>query len=260
VFSSAVCRSDFFHLPLYHFWCSKIKEKPRYHRKQWEFVFIAHALYERGFLKEGSNGVGFGVGREPLADLFASYGCKITASDLAPEEAVGTGWIETDQHAYDVSSLYAGISNQQDFDNLVDFRSINMNSIPRDLLNFDFCYSSCSIEHVGSLALSKAFLKNSLGVLKVGGISIHTTELNLSSDTSTIEDGPTVMWRRSDFIDLASELLEAGHYVAPLDFYIGKDVIDEYIDFPPFSHLHHLRLQLSKYVSTSAGIIIQRRH
>src|SRR5688572_30646700 len=85
VFTSTACRSDFFHLPLYGFWCDRLREKPVFLRKQWEYVYIAQALHERGYLKDGARGLGFGVGTEPLADLFASMGCHILGTDLGAE-------------------------------------------------------------------------------------------------------------------------------------------------------------------------------
>src|SRR3972149_9783492 len=51
-------------------------------RKTWEFCYIAQALSERGLLKAGMRGLGFGVGQEPLAAFFAGRGCEIVATDL----------------------------------------------------------------------------------------------------------------------------------------------------------------------------------
>jgi len=42
------------------------------HRKMWEWLFICESLAERGMLRPGRRGLGFGVGREPLVALFAS--------------------------------------------------------------------------------------------------------------------------------------------------------------------------------------------
>src|SRR5262245_54345588 len=39
VFCSTACRSDYFHLPLYNYWCERIRQSPVFHRKQWEFVY-----------------------------------------------------------------------------------------------------------------------------------------------------------------------------------------------------------------------------
>lgn len=259
VFSSTVCRADHFRMPLYDYWCNKIRETPRLHRKQWEFVFIAQALNERGFLREGCCGVGFGVGREPLVDLFASFGCHVTATDLSTDEAEMSGWIKSNEHSDSKSSLYRGISDASEFDSRVIFRTVNMNHIPEDLGKFDFCYSSCSVEHVGSLQKSFDFLVNSIGLLRPGGISIHTTELNLSSNTLTVETGPTVLWRRQDLLRLRDVMSQQGHIVAPFDFFLGDGEVNHYIDLPPFKDAPHLRLQLEEFTSTSVGVIIQKK-
>src|SRR5580704_12730413 len=72
---------------------------PLLHRKMWEWLFISQALSERGLLREGSRGLGFGVGQEPLAALFASMGCTLVVTDLPPERAEADGWTSTDQFA-----------------------------------------------------------------------------------------------------------------------------------------------------------------
>jgi 2-polyprenyl-3-methyl-5-hydroxy-6-metoxy-1,4-benzoquinol methylase len=62
------------------------------HRKLWEWLFIAEALHQQGVLRPGSRGLGFGVGQEPLVALFASLGCSVVATDMAPDAAVAAGW------------------------------------------------------------------------------------------------------------------------------------------------------------------------
>src|SRR4249919_2372505 len=79
VFGSCVCREAHYRLPLFRWWCDRLHEQPRYHRKLWEWVYICQTLHERGKLAPGLRGVGFGVGKEPLAALFASRGVDIVA-------------------------------------------------------------------------------------------------------------------------------------------------------------------------------------
>jgi len=42
--------------------CRLMGLPPKYHRKLWEWTFILHELIEAGVIKEGSRGLGFGVG------------------------------------------------------------------------------------------------------------------------------------------------------------------------------------------------------
>ena len=39
--------------PAFHVLVRSTGEKPRFHRKQWEFVYICQSLYERGYLRKG---------------------------------------------------------------------------------------------------------------------------------------------------------------------------------------------------------------
>ena len=76
------------------------------HRKMWEWLFICEALFERGMLRPGRRGLGFGVGKEPLVALFASMGVEVLATDLDPERAREQGWTETgDEYAGERAAL-----------------------------------------------------------------------------------------------------------------------------------------------------------
>lgn len=260
-FSSTVCREQHFRMPLYRYWCGSIKEQPRLHRKQWEFVYICQSLYERGLLKPGRKGLGFGVGKEPLPALFASYGVSILASDLDLDAAKNLGWVHTSQHSNDLSELNTlGLCEEEIFRRAVQFRNIDMNFIPEDLHDFDFCWSSCAFEHLGSISKGLDFVRASINTLRPGGVAIHTTEFNLSSNTETLDNDPSfVIFRRRDLEALATSLEKDGHWVEPIDFCSGNDPIEKLIDLPPYIEEPHLRLQLAgKYVSTSIGLIIRR--
>jgi hypothetical protein len=187
--SSSVCRQIYFCLDQYRFWVEKIKDKPRFMRKQWEFFFIAQALFEREMLQQGRTGVGFGVGLEPLPALFASFGVEILATDQSYENAERAGWVKSSEHSIDVSGLnMRGICPESIFSRLVQFAEVDMNALPGSLrCNFDFCWSACALEHLGSLKHGMEFIKRSLDILSPGGVAVHTTEFNLSSDDRTIE-------------------------------------------------------------------------
>jgi hypothetical protein len=134
-----------------------------------------------------------------------------------------------------------------------------------DVRDYDFCWSSCALEHLGSLRLGMDFIINSVEkTLKVGGIACHTTELNLSSNDTTVESGDTVLYRRKDLDQLIGELRERGHQVD--EFVIAPDAhfLDGFVDTPPFIGPTpevgpaHLKLQLYGYACTSVGITVRR--
>src|SRR5262249_26806827 len=143
--------------------------------------------------------LGFGVGREPLAALFAGCGCTIVATDLEEERARKAGWVETNQHAAQLAHLNIhGLCDAEAFRQRASFRYVDMTAIPEDLRDFDFTWSSCSFEHVGSIAKGQQFVYHMMDCMKPGGVGVHTTEFNLSSDTDTIDNDHTVLFRKSD--------------------------------------------------------------
>ena len=246
----------------YDCWCDAMHSPARFSRKQWEFVFILQALSLRGMLSPGRVGLGFGCGREPLAGLFARYGCQVVATDLAPETAKDQGWVATMQHASSLEALYQCaeefVSREVFFDR-VDFRVVDMNTIPDDLSGkFDFVWSACALEHLGSLRHGMDFVKNSVRCLKPGGVAVHTTEFNISSLEQTLESPGCSIYRACDIEQLIRELVADGHEVAPLNLNTGTAPVDHHVDLPPYGFSPHLKLMLEGYVVTSIGLIVSR--
>lgn len=256
---SQLCTESQFNSTLYQYWCDQIKEKKRTHRKQWEFVYILQALNERGMIKQGKIGVGFGVGQEPLPALFAKNGVKVLATDLGSEEAAKKGWAQSSQHLESFEKLNrSGIVDMATLKKLVSIAEVDMNNIPSTIRSYDFTWSSCSLEHLGSIENGLRFIENSLKTLKPGGVAVHTTEYNLSSNNETLESGGTVIFRKKDIELLVKRLTEDGHEVY-VNYNPGSGVLDAHIDIPPYNDNKHIILQLSDYVTTSLGLIIRKK-
>lgn len=239
-------------------WAVQMHENPEFiHRKLWEYCFITQAFSERGMLNPGKRGLGFAVGTEPLPALFASLGCEIVATDLDTEEARQQGWVDTSQHAESLDSLNSrGICPSEQFQKQVSFRFVDMRNIPDDLGTYDFIWSSCSLEHLGTLELGEQFIYNSLKHLKPGGVSVHTTEYNVQSNFFTVKEGGSVIYRKRDFQRIAKKLRRQGFKIE-LDFTQGKMPYDAIVDEPPYTGNIHLKLRLDDYVATSFGLIIE---
>jgi hypothetical protein len=259
---SALCKQADFSLDAYRYWIAAMKQTPKFHRKQWEFFYIAQALHERGLLDKGRSGLGFGVGREPLPALFASFGCTVVATDQAQDGAIVSAWQESGEHADSLAALEKPeICSPATFRQYVSFEPVDMNNIPERFADqFDFCWSACCFEHLGSLEHGLRFVENSLKVLKIGGVAVHTTEFNLSSDTDTFETPGLSIYRTHDIVTLINHLEQAGHRAESLDLDKGTTLIDGYVDLPPYSGEPHLRLRLAGYDCTSIGLIITRVH
>lgn len=244
---------------IFRYWATELRDRPgQPHRKLWEWSYIAQALLERGVLREGSRGLGFAVGREPLPALFASRGCSVVATDLAIDEAAKEGWNDGKQHAASIDHLnLRGICPPAAMAELVSFRTANMRAIPADIGTYDFLWSSCAMEHLGNLRHGIEFVINAMKCLRPGGIAVHTTELNCESDTRTVEKGRDVVYRKRDLLELESELSALGHRMAPLDFQLGQTAEDLYVDDPPYVGKVHLKLRIGGFASTSFGLIVK---
>jgi 2-polyprenyl-3-methyl-5-hydroxy-6-metoxy-1,4-benzoquinol methylase len=250
------------------FWCAQMGMPLHYHRKLWEFSYIAQALWAEGKLGAGMTGLGFGCGDEPLPSLFAKYGVDVTATDMEPERMMSAGWVAPDSGAGSLANIrHPHICPDPERLASIQVRHADMNAISEDLSwRFDFCWSACAFEHLGSLAKGVAFVENSLKVLKPGGVAVHTTELNLSDGPETIDNWPTVLFQKKHFEQLAETLRASGHHVAELDFDIGDGLLDGLIDVPPFksdilpivSQAPHLRVSVDGFPCTSVGIIVRK--
>lgn len=237
-----------------------LNEGFRLHRKQWEYALISQVIKESGLSSEGKTGVGYAVGLEPLPSLFASWGAHIVASDQAPSEDAQLNWGNGQLCGGKAGLNQRGLCDPDQFDKLCDFRHVDMNDIPNDLGPYDFCWSSCSLEHLGSIEQGLEFVVNSSKLLRVGGVGVHTTEYNVSSNHATISEGGSVYFRRRDLERLTPMLERIGCEMVPFDWSSGNHPIDTFIDEtrpenPPF----HLKLMIDGFVLTSAAIIVRRK-
>ena len=259
---SCLCTQRQLESPAFRRWAGEMGTGYWMHRKLWEWCYIAQALAERGKLRPGMRGLGFAVGREPLVALFARYGCEVVATDLPADDPASAGWAATGQHAGAVDELNPhGVCPPEQFRRLVSLQRVDMTAIPDDLTGFDFCWSACAIEHVGSLDLSKLTFLNLVGCLKPGGVGVHTAEYNVSADVETIVTGPTVLWRRRDVEHVAEELRKRCHRLAAADFDPGDGPLDRLVnEHPevPDDRAPGLKLRAGKYVATSVGLIVER--
>ncbi|MGL5061719.1 MAG: glycosyltransferase [Microcoleus sp.] len=261
--SNRLCVSRDFQTDYYQHWIDKLQAPTTIHRKYWEWVVMSQALHERGFLQTGKTGLGFAVGNEPLPSAFASLGCEIVATDQnynIPE--AWENWGTTDQLCRGKQALNEkGICPPETFDKLVSCRDVDMNDIPEDLKQgqFDFIWSSCALEHIGSIERGLKFVKESLKCLKPGGIAVHTTEFNCSSNTKTINAHNLVFFRQQDIDRLISELTAEGYRVEMPDYWHGDKELDRkpLIDFSnPW--VPHLKIKMSGYVATSLLLIVEK--
>lgn len=234
-------------------WARALGRPPGLNRKTWEFCFIAQALHERGMLAPGRRGLGFAVGREPLVALFARHGAALVATDVDEARAAAAGFVDSGEHARGLDDL--GVPDE--FRKLVNFRCVDMNAVPDDLQDFDFTWSACAFEHLGSIERGLAFVERMTACLKPGGVAVHTTELNISHADETLETGTTVLFRERDMRELARRLAARG-WRTTLSFERGTGDADLTIIRPPYPDSPHLKLAFDRFVTTSFALLIER--
>lgn len=211
-------------------------------------------------LSNGKSGLGFAVGREPLVAYFASLGAKILASDLDADRAATAGWVGSNEHAASLEMLNErNICPPDVFAQSVRFQEVDMNNFSREQLGeFDFVWSSCAFEHLGSLENGLKYVENAMHCVKSGGLAVHTTEFNVGSNELTHEEGGTVIYRRRDIDELLLRLRNAGHQVK-VNYNFGDQPADYNVDVPPYTHDVHLKLHLMGHTTTSIGLVIRKK-
>jgi predicted O-methyltransferase YrrM/2-polyprenyl-3-methyl-5-hydroxy-6-metoxy-1,4-benzoquinol methylase len=251
---SQACTASQFKEGHYARMAGEFYQGPTFHRKQWEFIYILRALEQFGLLAPGKTGLGFGCGKEPLAVVMAKHGLNIVVTDIPNAQESSDYWGSNDV----MDLFYEGICPIEQYREHVTFRAVDMNNIPNDLGTYDFVWSCCALEHLGSLKAGMDFILNSTQCLKPGGIAVHTTEFNVSSDCDTLESSGLSLYRRKDFLDLQNRILDAGCSVLPMNFYTGDQLEDKHIDLPPYKFDIHLKLMLEKYIITSFGLVLRK--
>ena len=268
---SSVCRYQDFLSPWYREWADRLalpKVTPEsekagaiVHRKHWEFCAIGETLRERGMLETGRVGCGFAVGREFLPSAFAAMGARILATDQPPEGAAEF-WTTTGQHAASLDSAYwPHLINREDFDARVRFGHVDMRELrlpwPEQ---FDFIWSSCAIEHLGSLEAGLNFVLQSMALVKPGGLAVHTTEYNVTSNDATMEEPEAVIYRRRDIEDLDRRLRAIACGLSECDFFAGDDAHDLNFDHVPYyqNGRPHVKVLIGDHVATSFLLIIRK--
>ncbi|MGH9080063.1 MAG: class I SAM-dependent methyltransferase [Acidimicrobiales bacterium] len=250
-----------FHSPRFEFWRRAFRMAPGLNRKLWEYLYIVNALDHYLGLGQGVRVLGFGVGHEQIPAVLAANGCAVTATDYGDDEWAARS---TDDIALrpsdDDMDPALGSLELGDADGIrrrIEFRDVDMNRIPKDLRGYDGLWSCGSLEHIGGLKSGLDFIERSLDCLRPGGIAVHTTEFNLSSDDATLETAGMSFYRRSDILSLAGRLSSDGHGIV-LNLTRGAGPIDNHVDTPPHDYSLTINALVAGYLITSIGLIIQK--
>jgi 2-polyprenyl-3-methyl-5-hydroxy-6-metoxy-1,4-benzoquinol methylase len=231
------------------------------HRKLWEFVYVLRAADQAGRLLPDRSALGFGVGREPIPAVLASYGMSVLATDLDAGESESAVWAASGQHMTGVAALsHPDVVPDTVLERQVRTQSLDMNAVPKDVGTFDVIWSCCALEHLGSPEAGLEFVLRSVDLLEPGGVAVHTTELELTPRRETADYGHLAIYRKDDLDALVAEVRDLG-YEMEANWYVSLDSpADRWIALPPYPHDDpaHLKLVVGDSVSTSVGLIIRR--
>lgn len=253
--ASQLCTASQILEDVYSFWLKEIGQERKFHRKQWEYVYILQILRQFNLLRKNVRGLGFGCGKEPLPAVMAKYGCDVMATDIAPLEKGDEYWGA--RSAVDIFS--PGVCPMDIFLERVSFESLDMNDIPQKHFDsYDYLWSSCALEHLGSRKAGLDFIVESSKCLRPGGIAVHTTELNTSSRGEAFESPGLSLYQKSDIKLLQKELKKAGCSLLPVNWDQGNLLEDNHVDLPPYEEKTHLKLLIENYVVTSLGLVLIR--
>jgi hypothetical protein len=93
--------------------------------------------------------------------------------------------------------------------------------------------------------------------LKPGGIAVHTTEFNLSSNEDTFDTPGLSLYRQRDIEELAHRLEKSGHKIQ-LNLTQGDHPIDAIISDESSPWELNLKVALCGYQVCSVGLIVKK--
>jgi len=191
--------------------------------------------------------------------MYAALGPTIEATDLFAGETAEF-WKGSAEYTVSRDALFReNMIDRDEFDRRVSFYNADMNDLNQfERGAYDFIWSSCAVEHVGSLDKAATFLKGANELLKPGGVSVHTTEINISSLDTLFDDGNIVIFRDNDLRRLDRDMRSQRGCIENLDLDPGSEVLDVAYSVPPYDKGAHVKLELCGHVSTSVLLICRK--
>jgi hypothetical protein len=236
-------------------WCAELRERPRYHRRIWEFTYILQALFEGSALQSGAKVLALGSPEPAVLSHLARADVRSTVSgSQAPRER-------------------DDLIDQATFHRNVHFREALGGALTKDLTGFDACWSVGQAGAMGSIRAGMDFIHEAMTTVKPGGLAVHLFDFNFADDERTIDNWSSVLFQRRHIEALSAELKAAGHTPARLDFHVGHQPMDRFIDLPPFDagrtpafdrlwrdgwQSAHLKVAIDGFAVTSFGLICRR--
>ena len=235
-------------------WCAALKERPRYHRRIWESAYVLQALFEADAVLPGAKVLALGpVDGSVISHLARNDVNSTVVATAAPPRR-------------------EDLADPHTFAHKVVHRSLDEDGLA-GLEGFDACWSIGNIGGHGSIRAGMDFLLETMKTLKPGGLAVHVFDFNFANDEQTLDNWPSVLLQRRHIETLAEELEAAGYAPRKLDFHMGHQPLDRFVDMPPFNldrtesfetlwrdgwQGAHLKVSVDGFPVTSFGLICTR--
>ncbi len=209
----------------------ELREIPRFHRKQWESAMIFQTLRNLGKLRPDTRGLSMGGGKELIAYALAQHTKQLVITDLYE---MNTSWDcakTNDPDEYIRQNKPFPVDDSKMLALRMDMRQLDFPD-----KSFDFCYSTCAVEHIGGREDFLQHFNEVARVLKDDGIYVFTTEV--SYDSTSIQDDHNYVFS----LQLLYEIFAQSNLAAMGDF--DARISPHKINFPTPSTLK----QLSSFV------------
>jgi hypothetical protein len=236
-------------------WCAELLERPRYHRSLWEAAFLLQALCDADALKPQGQVLSLDGGGASVLSYLAKRDLRQTL--------IGPGQAQRRENLID----------QIQFNRSVRPAEGALDALPPGLADFDACWSMGAVNRMGSIAHGLDLVLAAMRTLKPGGVAVHMLDFNFADDEQTIDHWPSVLFQRRHIEHLVEALKAAGHQPARLDFHVGHQPLDRFVDMPPydtdrtqaFDRLWrdgwqgaHLKANIDGFAVTSFGLIVRK--
>jgi hypothetical protein len=236
-------------------WCAELHERPRYHRRIWEFAYVLQALLEGDALAPGAKVLALGA---PEPAMLSYLALKNVRSVVSGPQAPRPRHDLVDQAVFNGNVQHKPASDGQ---------------LTKGHSGFDACWSVGQACAMGSIRAGMDFILQSMATLKPGGLAVHLFDFNYADDDRTIDNWSSVLFQRRHIEALTAELKAAGHAPAKLDLHVGHQPMDRFIDPPPFDtgqteafdrlwrdgwQAAHLKVAMDGFAVTSFGVICRR--
>ena len=243
----------------------ELRETARFHRKQWEFAMIFLTLKKLGFLRDDKIGLSLGGGNERVLYSISNHIKKLYVTDLYDDS---TSW---DCARTANPDEFIKISKPFDYDeSKIKALRMDMRNLDFEDSTFDFCYSSCAVEHIGDFEDFIQHFNEVYRCLKDRGIYVFTTELCLSD--KTIKDPNNYIFSSTYLNDIIRQIrltpesdpnITISKHIANLPFpsnilnlcFENGKTLSENL----FKQFPHLMLIRGKYPFTSIQFVLRKQ-